>query len=133
MPGTHLELRGLAELERTLRGWDSALSGELRQAQAQARRLIIARLREYPPERGYKRTYALQRGWDRAVPVATSAGGLQFVNPVEYAEPVQGPDQAWMHEGYWTNIEDIAREEEGAVQDIYEAAYVRAAQTVKGR
>ena len=127
----NLAITGLAELDRSLRGWDSTVGREIRQAQADARRILAARLMDYPsPPAGstYTRTEALKRGWGRASPVASQAGALQLVNPVEHATWVQvQATQAHVHQGRWDTVEQVAEEEEDAVRALYEAAYVRAA------
>lgn len=100
------------------------LGDALRNASAQARRLLVAELTTYPappPGSRYVRTGRLGRGWERATPIA-GGKGFQLVNPVEYAGFVQGDNQAFMHVGRWRPASAIAHELEEEILALFEQA-----------
>ncbi len=104
-------------------GFRDAMPTKLRKATAEARRILVPALSEYPPEppdSRYQRTEELKRGWQRAAPIV----GTQFelVNPSEHARWTQADDQAWMHVGRWTPASEIAAEHEDEIVALYDDA-----------
>jgi hypothetical protein len=100
-----------------------ALPSKLRKATAQARRILVPALAEYPPERdgqAYERTEELKRGWLRASPIVGTR--FELVNPSEHARWTQSDDQAWMHVGRWTPASEIAKEHEPEIVGLYDEA-----------
>lgn len=85
---------------------------------------LTRRLQNYPPATGgdYVRTGELGRGWASQGAVQADASGTnQFAdrvsvnlrNQVSYAGWVQGPEQAWMHQGRWETTEHAVDAETG--------------------
>src|SRR5690349_14924773 len=112
MAGQLVEIRGLDPLLTRCKGFQQQLKKELRAQQAKLRRIIVTPLATYPPAPAnshYERTGALGRGWERAVPIITNDGAaLQLINAVTYAPFVQGEEQAKVHQGRWTTVEQVA-------------------------
>lgn len=120
-----IEIKGIEPLERAFaKGASGELKAVLKDKTPLARRRLVERLTDYPPERSgqrYQRTYRLRRGWERSTPVV-GAFGLQLVNATEYAQFVQGAQQARMHQGRWLTVDEIARQETNATVKVYEQA-----------
>lgn len=80
----------------------------------------------YPPPLAgstYVRTNRLRDGWEPIGPFATNRQGTAgIVNGVEYADYVMGDRQAAVHAGRWQTAEQIARDQEGPITDLVEAA-----------
>jgi hypothetical protein len=115
------ELPGVTEALSRIPG---KLGDALRNASAQARRLLTEQLTAYPappPGSRYVRTEQLKRGWERASPVV-GGHGFQLINPVAHAGLVQGDRQAGVHKGRWKPASAIAHELEEAVMDLFEQA-----------
>lgn len=73
---------------------------------------FIGEARRYPPQPAprsgrapYRRTGNLARQWAvrRQQP-----GLIEITNVADYAEYVQGEQQAWMHRGVWMTVRDIS-------------------------
>lgn len=130
--GQLVEIRGLDKLAADCRNFTRSLNAEIRKAQTEARKRLVQRLTDYPPPppgSRYQRTYALQRGWERAVPVLTNDGkAMQLINAITYVPYVQGDNQAWMHQGRWTKASEIVDEEQDAIVQLFEEAAERTAQ-----
>ena len=84
-------------------------------------REVAAIMAQYPPERPnqrYMRTGDLGRAWQPDEGVYVGNGIVVTVsNATEYADYVQGENQAWMHEDRWDTIEDAERELADPVAD----------------
>lgn len=82
----------------------------------QSSQAIVRRMKEYPPERPgqtYQRTGTLGGGW--TIVPASSGMGYAVSNNVPYTPFVVGNayglEQAWMHQGRWNLLRDVAEEE----------------------
>src|SRR5215213_3072340 len=94
-----IEIPQLPEVQAQIKKLGDGIQPLLRAVSGQARRILVDALTEYPEERPgqrYTRTNALQRGWQRAIPL-DQGRSFQLINSVPYAGLVQGDDQAWMH------------------------------------
>lgn len=119
-----VEIPELPGVQQALANIPGKLDDGIRQASAQARRLLIAALASYPPIPAgsrYTRTGRLGRAWERSSP-AVGPRGFQLINPTEYGGLVQGDRQAWMHRGRWTPASTIAHEHEEEVMQLFEDA-----------
>lgn len=117
-----VEITHLPGVQAALAAAKGKIPLALIKASTQARRLLVAELKQYPPAptgSRYRRTGRLGRGWERAKGI-NGGMGFQLINPIEYAGLVQGDDQAWMHAGRWTPASQIARNHEEDVLQLYE-------------
>lgn len=119
-----IDIQHAPEVAAALKRAHAQLPPKLKQAASQARRLLVAALQVYPPERPgqrYKRTGALRRGWQRSVPLDRGLG-FQLINSTESAFWAQGDKQAWMHVGRWQTAAQIAEAHAEEVRALYEDA-----------
>jgi len=119
-----VSIEHLSEVQAAIKKLGSGIQPALRTVSAQARRILVADLIEYPPERSgqkYERTEELKRGWQRATPL-DQGRGFELVNTSEHARWTQGDDQAWMHVGRWRPASQIAHEHEEEILALYEDA-----------
>jgi hypothetical protein len=119
-----VDIQHLPEVQAAIQRFGNGIQPALRTVSGQARRILIDALSVYPAERPgqkYVRTKALERGWQRAVPI-DQGRGFQLVNAVAHASLVQGDDQAWMHVGRWQKASEIAHEHEEEILALYEGA-----------
>lgn len=125
MPYT-IELDGADRLMSALDQHLQIAAPILRGATTRALLRLVKPLATYPPATSsYKRTGTLGRLWTAAQPefTATSSGFEGTLgNATPYGPFVQGEAQAWMHKGTWKTVEAVARVNEGAVQQEYQAA-----------
>ena len=127
--GARVDIRGLDPLVTKLKGFKGLLNPALARAQATIRRSLVSQLTVYPPpiSATYVRTYQLQRGWERAVPIMRSDGAtMNLINSVSYAGYVQGEDQAKVHQGRWQTVQEIADDNSEAAMQAFEDAAQRA-------
>ena len=134
MPG--IEIRGLDPILMRCKGFQKQLNSELRKAQAVVRRSLVAQLTVYPPpppNSTYTRTYALQRGWERAVPILDNDGAvMRLINAVSYEPFVQdNASQADVHQDRWQTTQQIADDNEEATRLAFEDAAAAAAKWVE--
>ena len=123
MSGISVRVPKAGQLANIFGGFGEKLPNQLRTATAQARKILVPALADYPaPPAGsrYRRTEALKRGWERASPIVGTA--FELANPVEHASLVQGDRQAWMHVDRWTPASQIAKEHEGEIVALYDNA-----------
>jgi hypothetical protein len=123
MSGVTVKIPQAGQLASVFGGFKEKLPNDLRKATAQARKLLVADLAEYPPAPAgsrYVRSGELGRGWERASPIVGTR--FELVNPTEYASLVQGDRQAWMHVGRWRPASEIAQEHEGEIVELYDDA-----------
>lgn len=134
MAATAITTTGLTELINQFGGFTAALTRELRAAQLEARRRIVTDLRTYPPPppgSTYQRTGNLGRGWAAAdaAPVTNDAR-LVIENAVDYADEVQGANQAQVHRGRWATVEEVQQRRAAEVQGLYAQAAQNAVGTL---
>lgn len=126
-----LEINGLDPIITRSKEFQKQLNSELRKAQAIIRKSLVSQLTVYPappPNSRYTRTYALQRGWERAVPILEKDGAvMRLINAVTYEPLVQdNASQAAIHQDRWQTTQEIAEDNEGAAQQAFEDAAARA-------
>lgn len=123
MSGVKVTIPKAGQLASIFGGFKDKLPSNLRKATAQARKILVPRLADYPPAPAgsrYNRTEELRRGWQRAAPIVGTT--FDLVNPVAHASLVQGDRQAWMHVGRWTPASEIAEQNEAAIVALYDDA-----------
>lgn len=137
MPSAGLTIKGLDPILTKSKSFKRQLDSELRKAQAVIRKSLVKQLTEYPPppaDSTYRRTYQLQRGWERAVPILDNDGEImRLINSVTYMPFVQDAEsQALAHQGRWPTTQEITEDNEQAAQQAFEDAAERACKWVEG-
>ena len=124
-------LTGLDPIITRSKEFKRELASEIRKAQAIVRKSIVEQASVYPsppPGSTYQRTYQLQRGWERAVPILDNDGTvMRLINSVTYEPFVQDADeQAAIHQGRWVTTQQIADDNSEAARVSFEDAAARA-------
>src|SRR5260221_1057927 len=131
-----IEITGLDPILTRSKAFKQQLNSELRKAQAVIRRSLVSQLTVYPsppPNSTYTRTFALQRGWERAVPILDNDGAvMRLINAVTHEPFVQDNEsQAGVHQGRWQTTPEIADDNQEATRQAFEDAAARACQWVE--
>lgn len=126
-----IEIKGLDPIITRSKEFKRQLNSELRKAQAVVRKSLVSQLSAYPappPNSTYTRTYALQRGWERAVPILENDGAvMRLINAVTYEPLVQdNASQAGIHQDRWQTTQEIADDNEEATRQAFEDAAAKA-------
>lgn len=82
-------------------------------------------LKEYPPDRGYRRTGTLGRRWQKRTTFSSSEIRVNLYNMTEYGPYVQSKtSQARVHRGFWQTDEDVLKRVEGPlIEELSGALY----------
>lgn len=136
MPVAGITIEGLDPIITRSKAFQKQLNSELRKAQATIRKSLVSQLSAYPappPNSKYTRTFALQRGWERAVPILEKDGAvMRLINSVTYEPLVQdNASQAQVHQDRWQTTQEIAEDNEEATRQAFEDAAARACQWVE--